>query len=87
MGGVRQGTQLLLSEIFFKFCYSGAVTQDLEHINRLSALSHTLGHLDLLKHRLNLPSLIHLHLQPPPPAGVGVGEENKNKLAFGGARL
>lgn len=56
-------TEQLLSRIFFKCCDSGAVTRDLEHINQLSALSHTPGDLGPLKHHLNLLIMIHLQLQ------------------------
>lgn len=59
----------VLSRIFFKFCDSGAVTRILEHINRLSALSHTPGHFDPLKHHLNSLSMIHLPCQQQLPIG------------------
>lgn len=47
-------TEQLLSRIFFRFCDSGAVTGELEHINRLSAVSPTPGNLDPIKTSLEL---------------------------------
>lgn len=74
-------TEQLLSRIYFKFCDSGAVTRDLDLINRLSALSHTPGDLDPLKHHLNFLCMIHLQLQQQLPTGrrEGMGADMEKK--------